>query len=313
MLMLVAALVMGIGLVFSFSRGALAATAVGLLYLAWSCGKLSRSSPAYVAQSAPAEGSPGIPPSVPQRIWSKSWLRWRYIIPGLAGTAAVILLIFWRATPDDAPWYIKRLDLARPSAQHRVAAWRAALQMMRDHPFGVGWDKAVDLYESKYSPPQGGAAAITTNDYLMLGTQLGWPGLACFLTYVRLCLRGINSRSPGAKQGDEMEGRTPNNKTVFTRRESNEVVAMACRSTAIVMLVAFWFDGGLFMLPVAALFWILLELGVEIESHHHDAVNVFRAWEAPETGATLQKALTTPEAEVRGLDMKYAVEIQIRG
>jgi hypothetical protein len=27
------------------------------------------------------------------------------------------------------------------------------------------------------------------------------------------------------------------------------------------MLVGFWFDGGLFNLPTAAMFWILLELG----------------------------------------------------
>jgi hypothetical protein len=26
-------------------------------------------------------------------------------------------------------------------------------------------------------------------------------------------------------------------------------------------VVAFWFDGGLFDLPTAALFWVLLELG----------------------------------------------------
>jgi hypothetical protein len=36
---------------------------------------------------------------------------------------------------------------------------------------------------------------------------------------------------------------------------------MACRAGAIVLLVAFGFDGGLFDLPTAAVFWILLELG----------------------------------------------------
>jgi hypothetical protein len=29
----------------------------------------------------------------------------------------------------------------------------------------------------------------------------------------------------------------------------------------VVLLVGFWFDGGLFKLPTAATFWILLELG----------------------------------------------------
>ena len=68
---------------------------------------------------------------------------------------------FWNATADSAPWYVKRLDLDRASAQHRVAAWKAGLEIMRDHPFGVGWNKTVEIYEKNYSPPEDGAAAIT--------------------------------------------------------------------------------------------------------------------------------------------------------
>ena len=34
----------------------------------------------------------------------------------------------------------------------------------------------------------------------------------------------------------------------------------ACRAGALVLLVAFWFDGGLFTLATAAVFWVLLEL-----------------------------------------------------
>jgi hypothetical protein len=34
-----------------------------------------------------------------------------------------------------------------------------------------------------------------------------------------------------------------------------------CHAGAIVLLIGFWFDGGLFKLPTAATFWILLELG----------------------------------------------------
>jgi predicted phage tail protein len=35
----------------------------------------------------------------------------------------------------------------------------------------------------------------------------------------------------------------------------------ACRAGALALLVAFWFDGGLFTLATASVFWILLELG----------------------------------------------------
>ena len=34
-----------------------------------------------------------------------------------------------------------------------------------------------------------------------------------------------------------------------------------CRGGAIMLLVGFWFDGGLFNLPTATVFWILLGLG----------------------------------------------------
>jgi hypothetical protein len=33
-----------------------------------------------------------------------------------------------------------------------------------------------------------------------------------------------------------------------------------CRAGAVVLLVGFWFDGGLFKLSVAPVFWALLEL-----------------------------------------------------
>jgi hypothetical protein len=37
----------------------------------------------------------------------------------------------------------------------------------------------------------------------------------------------------------------------------------ACHSGALVLLVAFWFDGGLFRLATATVFWLLLEVGRE--------------------------------------------------
>lgn len=111
---------------------------------------------------------------------------------------------------------------------------------MWDHPFGVGWNNAVSTYEKKYSPPEGGALAITTNDYLMIGTELGIPALLCFITYVAICLRGKRQI-----------------------KDEDDRIRAACRAGAIVLLVAFWFDGGLFKLSTAAVFWILLELGSE--------------------------------------------------
>ncbi len=43
--------------------------------------------------------------------------------------------------------------------------------------------------------------------------------------------------------------------------QEGEGLRAACLAGALVFVVAFWFDGGLFKLPTAALFWVLLELG----------------------------------------------------
>jgi hypothetical protein len=306
--LLLAAGMTGAGLVCSYSRGAWLGTAAGLLYLA--------------------------------RAYKK--FKWRWIMPGFLVAAAVVMF-FWNATPDSAPWYLKRLDFGRPSAQHRVSAWRGALEMMRDHPLGVGWNKAAEIYAKDYSPPEDGAAAITTNDYFMLGTQLGWPGLICFVAYVGLALRqpkgcedGGSKVEDGKGEKAKMEDRggrmgetfniphstsnvqVPSEAVLLGKlkmgerdtsprpsphfapptaqnaergkrsqrlwkyvrcgwwkggragspggtpgRLADEAAATrcACRAGAVSMLVAFWFDGGLFTLATGAVFWILLELG----------------------------------------------------
>jgi hypothetical protein len=224
--LLVAAAIMGVGLVMSYSRGAWVGTAIGLLYLAKAYGKL----------------------------------KWRFVLPGVFVVATVVF-VFWRSTADTGPWYLKRMDLSRASAQHRVSAWRGALQMMRDHPFGIGWNKAVGTYEKNYSPPEGSAAAITTNDYLMLGTQLGFPGLLCFIGYIWLCFRRnrphLTLPHPQPLSNPIREG------SVSPPAGNGEGIKIACRAGALAMLVAFWFDGGLFKLATASVFWILLELGTE--------------------------------------------------
>jgi O-antigen ligase len=235
-ILLVVAGMMAVGLLFSYSRGAWLGTAVGLLYLAWAYGKF----------------------------------KWRWGVIGV-GCLALGAGLLWGRTADNAPWYLKRLDFSRPSAQHRVSAWRGALQMMRDHPLGVGWNQAVSVYEKDYSPPEGGAAALTTNSYLMLGTELGLPGLLCFVAYVGLCFRG----RPHFVAADVRRLHLKSVKSEppyvgcygLASAPAGETPALrcACRAGAVVLLVAFWFDGGLFDLPTAAVFWVLLELGTETQ------------------------------------------------
>ena len=242
-LLFIAAGMMGVGVVMSYSRGAWIGTVIGLLYLAKAHGKF----------------------------------KWRFVLPGML-VVAMVVFFFWHSTADDGAWYLKRMDLSRASAQHRVAAWKAGFEMMRDHPFGVGWNKAVETYNKNYSPPEGGAPAITTNDYLMLGTQLGWPGLVCFVVYVGLCLRGrarhfrLHQISSGqAVRADGGQGTA--RPALDLGLQTLDATQFACRAGALSMLVAFWFDGGLFKLATAAVFWILLELGSERQKLKTEMLN----------------------------------------
>ena len=141
----------------------------------------------------------------------------------------------------------------------------------------------------------------------MLGTQLGIPGLVCFVAYVALCFRGrarhsvragLGRQPPNGWQGtanptldgsggqgtaspalDGSGGQRTASPTLdggggqrtagpalseeARRARSDAPYRIACRAGALVCLVAFWFDGGLFKLATASVFWILLELGAE--------------------------------------------------
>jgi O-antigen ligase len=221
-ILLTAIFMMTVGLVMSYSRGAWLGTAIGVLYLANAHKKFNLG----------------------------------FVLPVIF-IVTIVVYLFWNATPDSSSWYVKRMDFGRPSAQHRVAAWKAGLEMMQDHPFGVGWNKTVETYQQHYSPPEYGAAAICTNDYLMLGTQLGIPALICFVAYVTLCFR--NPKSDVRDLNLQTPGEHAYPITLDRILHSTQVT---CRAATLAMLVEFWFDGGLFKLPTASTFWILLEMGI---------------------------------------------------
>ncbi len=278
---------MAVGLFFSYSRGAWLGTAVGLLYLAKVHGKF----------------------------------KWRYVGLGV-GLVALGVVLFWGRTPDNAPWYMKRMDFGRASAQHRVAAWKAGFEMMRDHPFGVGWNKAVDVYVKDYSPPEGGAAAITMNSYLMLGTQLGLPGLICFVAYVALALKGDRSWKLGVGKNAEcgvrnagcgIETEQAETFQKFRIPNSEFRIKLACRAGAVMLLVAFWFDGGLFTLATAAVFWILLELSQVRNAECGVRNNQTRSAECGVRNTTPNSELRTPNSKMGFTLIELLVVIAVIG
>ncbi|HEX5398266.1 MAG TPA: O-antigen ligase family protein [Verrucomicrobiae bacterium] len=284
-ILFVAAGMMGVGLAMSYSRGAWIATAIGLLYLAKPYGKI----------------------------------KWRSLLLFLlSGFCFLFLLacLFWN-TPRTAPWYFQRLDLSRGSVQHRLAAWKAGFEMMRDHPFGVGWNKTVETYERNYSPQEGSASAsaIVTNDYLMLGTQLGIPALICFVAYVALSLKsGKWKAESGILPSAAWRVRTAEGGIsageAFAIHNSQFGIRVACRAGALVCLVAFWFDGGLFKLATASVFWILLELGAETRFKPQMNTDEHRFGDAKER---LKPAASADSTDSADPNQKSASIREIRG
>jgi O-antigen ligase len=226
-LFLLQALVCSIGLERSFSRAAWLGTACGLAYLVWSKTQSRRSKV--------------------QTLWI-SWLTKNWI-PLPIILVSVFVLSFWHFKQTDwhpAQRIFSTVNAVDFSWRNRVAAWEGALQIAAEHPwFGTGWNQPEPLYEHYYlSPKLNESAAIELNDYLMLGATLGIPALLCFGMYIWLSLTRrakVKSQNPESLTTDWLQ--------------------TTCRASAIVLLVGFWFDGGLFKLPTAATFWILLELG----------------------------------------------------
>ena len=227
----------GYGLFKSYSRGAWIGTTLGLGYLAW-----------HEVQSR--------------------WISWfknnRLSISIIL--ASCLLLGFWQCRFLE--WRpVQRMvsvgNINDFSWRNRVAAWEGAVHMMVDRPLaGFGWQEAEQAYARNYCPPQLSEwAAIQMNDYFMLGISAGAPALLCFLAYLWLSL----ARKP------EVRSQKPESATCDFRHGTLAWPTMACRAGVIVLLIGFWFDGGLFRLFDGPVFWILMGLS-RLESPVKDEV-----------------------------------------
>lgn len=148
------------------------------------------------------------------------------------------------------------------SSRNRLASYEGALRMLEDKPwYGFGWGMPERIYGGFYSAPRlNETMALETNDYFVLGTTLGIPALACLGTFIWFGF--TQNRAEGATHrfgAGKMLGMDSG--SAGHAAYADEWMRIACRAAVIVLLVGFWFDGGLFKLPTAATFWIFLELG----------------------------------------------------
>jgi O-antigen ligase len=254
--LLVAAVVMSVGLVKSYSRGAWVATAVGLVYLAWNALKCQVSSVRCQEEDFKAPQPMGggrdyfSRGSCGPRLMS---FLYRNLIPLASILVALFVIMFWQYRHTESVIVRRAFSVGNVndfSWRNRILAWEGALQMIPDRPWcGFGWDRLQSAYDSYYRPAKTvEGMAIQLNDYFMLRMTLGLPALACFAAYIGIALSPKSvAQSPASK-----------NMSLATYHLSPQMI---CRAGAVVLLVGFWFDGGLFKLATGATFWILLELG----------------------------------------------------
>jgi len=255
---LVSAGLLLLGLAHSFSRGAWLGTLAGVGWLLWPDGSRG-SGVGRGAWELPVRRS-----AVEfQRRWKSSWItrEWRLLSAILL---ALVVLGFWQFR--ETGWHPARrvFSLSRTedfSWRNRVAAWEGALQIMAEHAWlGAGWNEPVRLYNSYYLPPKlTEGEAMEMNDLLILGASLGLPALFGFA----LCVWSTLNRQQTIGTLGNQETRIP----------ISDWLPTTCHAAAIVLLVGFWFDGGLFKLPAAATFWILLELGTVRPQNYLTATN----------------------------------------
>jgi len=250
LLCLLAAILMGRGLLHSYSRGAWAGTVCGTAYLAvygFNGFRLNqvRAGKPYISWFKKCRN--------PLSVVSSS------VVLLSAVLLSMLILAFWHFRETD--WHpaqraFSSVNAADFSWRNRIAAWEGALQITAEHPLlGTAWGQPEPLYEHYYLPPKlTERGAFELNDYLMLGATLGIPTLFCFGMYLWLSLKGkVESGKhpppPRLRQTGKAE------------MQDGDWMRTVCHAGAMVLIIGFWFDGGLFKLPTAATFWILLELG----------------------------------------------------
>jgi len=245
----------------SYSRGAWLGTVCGLGYLIWNSAHLT---PALSPRRAGGEGEEFILVS-----WIKRNRPALLVILLSAG-----VLGFWQLRFSESRLAHRLASVGNVndfSWRNRVVAWQGATRMMLDRPvIGFGWSEAEAAYGKKYLPPQAiEGAAIQLNDFLMIGICAGMPSLVCFVLYLWFSLKKAPAGDEVARLKIESEESqrlltsSPAIKaspSLILQPPSSAFLAATCRAGAVVLLVGFWFDGGLFKLPVAVLFWTLLEM-----------------------------------------------------
>lgn len=177
--------------------------------------------------------------------------RWRWrgsIIPLVVIVISIMVLAYWQFGQTQNVLLRRFFSVSNGndfSRGNRIEAMKGALQMMGERPWGgFGWSRAEDSYEYYYlSTKVFNGQAFEMNNYFMMGASVGIPAMLCFGMYLWQVFK-LSARRKSDAESQKVEW-----------------FQVTGRAATLVLVVGFWFDGGLFQLATTSTFWILLELG----------------------------------------------------
>lgn len=256
-----------VGLIMSFSRGAVLAAGGALISL----GLMRIRESNHARSIAPAEssdesaqgGSAEKERTISQR---RTFIRrWAPSIgPTLVLIVSVSLLAYLTLRDTEYPWIRRTFSVANPndfSWRNRLAGWLGALQMMSAKPLlGHGWNQLENVYAHYYSLPRiSDPHAIHSNDFLGLGATLGIPALCCLWGVILLQLTVYGTR----QSPQPVTACDPRSPAVDPQSCPFRPI---CGAGAVVLAFGFCFNAGLFNVTTAVPFWVLLALTTVGES-----------------------------------------------
>lgn len=268
------AMCLAVGLLNSYSRGAWLGTAIAC---AWLTAQKARPLRSLFERDVSKPSKNQVPITERPTGWTK--VR-RWTLPACLIAASIGVIGFHLLRHTEQP-LLRRMFSVRNtndfSWRNRVIAYEGALQMMAQRPWiGFGSRPIEKTYEEFYQPPRlEDGAAINLNSYFMLAMTSGIPALFAFLAYLWIAYvpprsvpeRALDRRSRSATNGNSPAAITtkesvllpPDDAAISILDSGSRWQNSTCQSAVIVLLVGFWFDGGLFHLALALPFWLLVE------------------------------------------------------
>lgn len=232
-LLVLSSCVTGVMLLGSYSRGALAGTLIGFLYL-------------FVVLRRYREQF-GIPTKFARR-FLRAVTELRYFITWLLGSST--LVVFWAFRYTEVP-VIRRIfsvfNWNDFSIRNRGLEYLGELQILANHIWsGVGFGQTMNMYDGYYrNPILSEIPGAPSNGWLDLAISVGLLGLLVFIAIIGL--------SFWSKSMDDKSLSTDHFDVILVR------------AVIVVLLVSSFFSGNFFFWPASLILWTFLEFAWQSE------------------------------------------------